>query len=184
MNDFVLDQTPKASLAPYPLCAMQHSNTEHPPAQHTQNQVENEEGSKDDQTDKVDPRQLKAHRIIHLKGNTEPDEDRAKTADRYFFVNEVSGQVEDQSQHRRWQKYFSIFGTTESRSEKKVLNGDVLTEALLTLPIKKNCCSPPVHVCIYLCSQNSFKKSLCWGGATSNQHSTMPWASLQQRFAD
>lgn len=117
MNDFVLDQTPKASLAPYPLCAMQHSNTEHPPAQHTQNQVENEEGSKDDQTDKVDPRQLKAHRIIHLKRNTEQDEDRAKTADRYIFVNDVSGQVEDQSQHRRWQKHFSIFGTTENRSE-------------------------------------------------------------------
>lgn len=76
---------------------MQHLNTEHLPAQHTQNQVENEEGSKDHQTDKVDPRQLKAHCIIHLKRNTEQDEDRAKTADIYFFVNEVSGQVKDQS---------------------------------------------------------------------------------------
>lgn len=54
---------------------MQHSNTDHLPAQHTQNQVENEEGSKDDQADKVDPRQLEAHRIIHLKRNTEQDED-------------------------------------------------------------------------------------------------------------
>lgn len=49
--------------------AMQHSNIEHLPAQHTQNQVENKEGSEDDQADKVDPRQLEAHRIIHLKRN-------------------------------------------------------------------------------------------------------------------
>lgn len=37
------------------------------PAQHTQHQVENKERSKDDQADKVDPGQLKAHRIVHLR---------------------------------------------------------------------------------------------------------------------
>lgn len=40
------------------------------PTQHSQNQVENKEGSKDDQTDKVDPRQLEAHCVIHLNRNT------------------------------------------------------------------------------------------------------------------
>lgn len=45
---------------------LQHSSTQHLPAQHAQHQVENKEGSKDHQADKVDPRQLKAHRIIHL----------------------------------------------------------------------------------------------------------------------
>lgn len=94
-NDVVFNQTPNHSFAPYPLCAMPRSNTEHLPAQHTQNQVENKEGSKDDQADKVDPRQLKAHRIIHLKRNTEQDEDRAKTVDRYSVVDVVSGLVQD-----------------------------------------------------------------------------------------
>lgn len=37
------------------------------PAQYTQNQVEDKKGPKDDKTDEVDPRQLKAHCIIHLK---------------------------------------------------------------------------------------------------------------------
>lgn len=45
------------------------------PAQHTQNQVENEEGSKDDQADEVDPGQLEAHGIIHLHQNTSSEEE-------------------------------------------------------------------------------------------------------------
>lgn len=40
------------------------------------------------------------------------------------------------------------------------------TEALLTL--RQTFVSPPVHVWIYLSSQNSWKKSLCWGGRTSH----------------
>lgn len=47
-----------------------HRHKQNLPAQHTQNQIENEEGSEDDQTDKVDPWQLKAHCIIHLDRNT------------------------------------------------------------------------------------------------------------------
>lgn len=74
---------------------MQHSKTAHLPTQNTQNQVENKEGSKDDQADKVDPWQLKAHRIIHLKRNTEQYE--AKTVDRYFVIDEFSELVQDQS---------------------------------------------------------------------------------------
>lgn len=93
----LINQTPNHSLAPCPLCAMQRSNAEHLPTQYTQNQVENKEGPKDDQADKVDPGQLEAHRIIHLKRNTEQDEDRAKTVDRYFVVDEVGGLVQDQS---------------------------------------------------------------------------------------
>lgn len=46
------------------------------PAQHSQDQVEYKEGSKDDQTDKVDPRQLKAHCIIHLHGNTSREREK------------------------------------------------------------------------------------------------------------
>lgn len=74
---------------------MQHSKTEHLPTQYTQNQVENKEGSKDDQANKVDPRQLKAHRIIHLKRTTEQHE--AKYVDRYFVIDEVIELVQDQS---------------------------------------------------------------------------------------
>lgn len=36
------------------------------PAQHTQNEIENEKGAKDDERDKIDPRQLIAHSILHL----------------------------------------------------------------------------------------------------------------------
>jgi len=39
----------------------------HSPAQHTQHKVENKEGSKDDQANKVNPRQLKPNSIIHLQ---------------------------------------------------------------------------------------------------------------------
>lgn len=82
-NEFVLEQTPNHShYCHIQLCDMQHSNTKHLPTQHTQNQVENKEGSKDDQANKVDPRQLKAHRIIHLNRNKEQNQDGAKRADR------------------------------------------------------------------------------------------------------
>lgn len=61
------------------------------PAQHTQNQVENEEGPKDDQADEVDPGQLEAHRIIHLYQNTSSEEesglkDLVDSSERFFFV--------------------------------------------------------------------------------------------------
>lgn len=40
------------------------------PAQHTQHQVENKEGAKDDQANKVDPGQLEAHCVVHLHRDT------------------------------------------------------------------------------------------------------------------
>lgn len=36
------------------------------PTKNTQNEIEDEEGTKDDQTDEVDPWQLITHGIIHL----------------------------------------------------------------------------------------------------------------------
>lgn len=36
------------------------------PTKNSQNKIEDEEGTKDDQTDEVDPWQLKTHGIIHL----------------------------------------------------------------------------------------------------------------------
>ena len=43
------------------------------PAQHTQDEVDDEEGPKDDQRHKVDPGHLDANGVIHLEENqTEP----------------------------------------------------------------------------------------------------------------
>lgn len=41
------------------------------PAQHTQNEIENEKGAEDDERDKIDPRQLIAHSILHLRESRE-----------------------------------------------------------------------------------------------------------------
>lgn len=37
------------------------------PAQHPQNEIENEKGAEDDERDKIDPRQLIAHSVLHLR---------------------------------------------------------------------------------------------------------------------
>lgn len=44
-----------------------HDNGNLLPAQHTQNEIENEKGAEDDERDKIDPRQLIAHSILHLR---------------------------------------------------------------------------------------------------------------------
>ena len=41
------------------------------PTQDSQDEVENEEGAKDDQTHKVNPGELKTHGIIHLEKHIE-----------------------------------------------------------------------------------------------------------------
>lgn len=112
------------------------------PAQHTQNQVENKEGSKDDQADKVDPRQLEAHRIIHLKKTTELDEDKLKQLTDISLLKADKGNIEAfLDQHK-----IDLGWWCGNRSS-------------------ADCCSPPVHVWIYL---SFFKKSLFWGGTTSH----------------
>lgn len=51
------------------VCA--HDNNNLLPAQHTQNQIENEKGAEDDERDKIDPWQFIAHCILHLRGRTD-----------------------------------------------------------------------------------------------------------------
>lgn len=41
------------------------------PAQHPQNEIEDEKGAEDDERDKIDPRQLIAHSILHLRDGRE-----------------------------------------------------------------------------------------------------------------
>lgn len=44
------------------------------PAQHPQNEIENEKGAEDDERDKIDPRQLIAHSILHLRESKEREQ--------------------------------------------------------------------------------------------------------------
>lgn len=37
------------------------------PTQHPQNEIEDEKGAEDDERDKIDPRQLIAHSVLHLR---------------------------------------------------------------------------------------------------------------------
>lgn len=48
-----------------------HTRDNFLPAQHTQNEIENEKGAEDDERDKIDPRQLIAHSILHLRESRE-----------------------------------------------------------------------------------------------------------------
>lgn len=52
-------------------CTHRHKVNNFLPAQHTQNEIENEKGAEDDERDKIDPRQLIAHSILHLRGSRE-----------------------------------------------------------------------------------------------------------------
>lgn len=54
------------------------------PAQHPQNEIENEKGAEDDERDKIDPWQLIAHSILHLRerrdrGEEEKEKQRGLT---------------------------------------------------------------------------------------------------------
>lgn len=51
--------------------AHRHTRDNFLPAQHTQNEIENEKGAEDDERDKIDPRQLIAHSILHLRESRE-----------------------------------------------------------------------------------------------------------------
>lgn len=55
-----------------------HTDTQHQhnllPAQHPQNEIENEKGAEDDERDKIDPWQLIAHSILHLRESREREE--------------------------------------------------------------------------------------------------------------
>lgn len=50
------------------------ASSSHSPAQHTQNQVDDEERAKDDQRHKVDPGNLVANGVIHLCRHTQQEE--------------------------------------------------------------------------------------------------------------
>lgn len=56
-----------------------HTRDNFLPAQHTQNEIENEKGAEDDERDKIDPRQLIAHSILHLRESRERERREGET---------------------------------------------------------------------------------------------------------
>lgn len=67
------------------------------PAQHTQNEIENKKGAEDDERHKIDPRQLIAHSILHLRERRErAEEERGRKRERW------DGGVEDVRQKQVW----------------------------------------------------------------------------------
>lgn len=80
----------------------QHTSTEQQikllPAQHPQNEIENEKRAEDDERDKIDPWQLIAHSILHLRerrGREEVEEKKGgklkvKTKKKWWKEGEIS----------------------------------------------------------------------------------------------
>lgn len=76
-----------------------HTRDNFLPAQHTQNEIENEKGAEDDERDKIDPWQLIAHSILHLRESRERErrggetERRVNTGGHMRTVGETRGQI-------------------------------------------------------------------------------------------
>lgn len=64
------------------------------PAQHPQNEIENEKGAEDDERDKIDPWQLIAHSILHLRETRDIGEEETERRGRLTGGGLVGWRIE------------------------------------------------------------------------------------------